>query len=362
MYQPPADHRVIGPTADDWAIYAKRKPRRVAKPARAANDNRLTADRMPALVRYRDEPDHPYEPLQSTWSVVPNGAVEVYEQDEGDEGEPEKLYHQELYLELKPSIEGILRSMREDWTWYKPSPEDYDGESVATIGTLRFSNGKTRERMFKTTADGKVGLFLSRMPTGAMLGASEELGAPRGPAGESSERMVISNRHLTQMVMRRDSSGNLISPPLEPRAFISKGETRSGPDLTPAQSRALIAQAIANTPNMPPVTICPPGIASGTARYSDQFVGMKPKPKSTAKSGAIGWVDFFTAGRERAEWLATMDQMDEGDRQVLDAAMSAETYADVGIAAGQSPEYARRKGGKLALVAANDNLAAHLAA
>lgn len=357
MYQPPADHRVIGPSADDWVHFAKRKPRRVAKPERAANDNRLIADRVPALVRYRDEPDHPYEPLQSNWTVTPSGIVEVYE--DGDEDHPERLYHQELDIEVRPSTREILRAMRGDWEWYAPAPDkEYEGEPVKEIGSLKFSNGKLRERMDKTV-DGKLATYLCAMPTGAILGVSEKNGGPKG-GGQAPEQTSISNTNLTLTLLRRDAGGSLLDPPPVARTFIKKGDVRGDIDLTPAESRAFIAQAIANTPVMPPVTVCPPGIASGTEMYSDQFIGMKPKP--SGKSSAIGWVDFYTAGRDRAEWLAALDDLDEATRQTLDAALSAKNYADVGTAAGQSPEYARRKGGKLALVAANDNLAAKLAA
>jgi hypothetical protein len=352
MYKPPADHRVVGPTADDWTFFAKPTRRRVSKPSGSANDNRLTADRVPALVRYRDEADHPFEPISSNWSVVPSGIVEVY--DEGDDDQPDPLYHQELEIEIRPSISEILRAMRGDWTWRKASPDDYDGEPVDSVGGLHFSNGKQRELMLKTR-DGKLATYLCEVPRGALLGAVEKNGGPRG-ASQAPDRIVISNENLTLTLLRRDQNRDLLDPPPKPRAFIPKGKVRGDKDLTPAESRALIASAIANTPVMPSVTICPPGIASGTKNYSDQFIGMKPKPKPTSNRGAIGWVDFYTGGRDRAEWLAVLDGLDGDTRQTLETAMTAENYTDVGMSVGQSPEYARRKGGKLALTAANDNL------
>jgi hypothetical protein len=208
--------------------------------------------------------------------------------------------------------------------------------------------------MLKTGPDGKVGAYLCQMTIGAMLGATEESGAPRG-ADEASGVAVISNLHLTRLLLRRDEKGELIEPPPAPHQFIPKGEMQPRATCTKEETRELIAQAIANTPVMPPVTKCPPGIASGTEKYSDQFVGMKPK--ASGKGGAISWVDFYTAGRDRAEWLAVLDELDAGDKAVLEAALSAENLAEVGEAAGQSREYARRKGGKMVLVAANDNLA-----
>jgi hypothetical protein len=356
MYQPPTDHQVIGPTADDWTFFAKRKRRRVAKPKRAANDNRLAADRVPALVRYREEPDHPYDPLASNWSVTSSGLTEVYD-DDADDDQQDPLYHQELETEIRPSIPEILRAMRGDWTWRKVSP-DYEGEPVESFGGLHFSNGKQRERMLKTR-DGKLATYLCEVPRGALLGAVEKNGGPRG-ASQTPDRVVVSNENLTLTLLRRDQNGDLLDPLPKPRVFIPKGNVRGDNDLTPAESRALIASAIANTLVMPPVTICPPGIASGAKNYSDQFIGMKPKPKPTSKGGAIGWVDFFSAGRDRSEWLAVLESLDGDTRQTLDGAMTAQNYTEVGMLVGQSPEYARRKGGKLALTAANDNLLAKM--
>jgi hypothetical protein len=347
--------REIGPTADDWAFYGNPRPRRVAKPVRAANDNRLDADRVPALVQYRNEPDHPYEPLQSNWSVTPAGVVEIEETD-GEDGPAVPLYNVELELEITPSTKQILKAMRGDWTWYEPDPEDPElGTPTESIGGLHFSNGEKRERMLKTGPDGKVATYLCKMPDGAMLGASEKVGAPKGGANQSSEQVTISNRNLTHLVMKRDDKGELLNPPPEPRKFITGGKVCRGKSLTAKESRVMIDEAIVNTKVMPAVTICPPGIASGTAKYSDQFIGMKPK--ASGKSGAIGWVDIYAAGKQREEWLATLDELDDGDKQALEAALSADNYAEVGEAVGQSSEYARRKGGRLVLVAANDNLA-----
>src|SRR5690606_38196568 len=146
-------------------------------------------------------------------------------------------------------------------------------------------------------------------------------------------------------------------PNVTKRGYIPSGRRRKGRSYSAAESRALIEQAIANTPVLPPVTKCPPGIASGTARYSEQFIAMKIG--STGKGGLNHWVERYTAGQEYEAWVAAHKSLSEKDRTVRDTALTAETLAEVGQAAGQSKMYAdKRSGWRRALIAPNDNLAA----
>jgi hypothetical protein len=61
---------------------------------------------------------------------------------------------------------------------------------------------------------------------------------------------------------------------------------------------------------------------------------------------------------ERDVWFDALQELKDRDREVLEAALEAKTYTDVGRSAGMSEEYSRRKGGRRALLSANDNLAA----
>ena len=79
---------------------------------------------------------------------------------------------------------------------------------------------------------------------------------------------------------------------------------------------------------------------------------------ANGESGSIQWQDVSITIENAAVWKAVLKALDDKDVAALDAAMSAQTLADVGEATGQAAEYARRKGGRRALIAANDNLAA----
>ena len=117
-------------------------------------------------------------------------------------------------------------------------------------------------------------------------------------------------------------------------------------------------EAFANTPVLPEVKHYPAGLPATRDLVSDHFIGMKVA--ATGQAGGAAWQDVSGAIVQREIWDAALSEMKGEDVAVLDKAMKAGTYAEVGAAAGQGEEYARRKGGKRALVAANDNLAASL--
>lgn len=293
--------------------------------------NPSLADQLSAVLTYRNTPDHTPEPIQSMWSVVPANDNAPAAKREG--------VRVEKLVKVTPSVEDIQRAMRGDWAW------NSDGKLVA-IGHLRFSDGKQTEPAMVRMADGTVERQWVRVRAGAMLGCTETI---TDEAGGKSQNVTISNAAFTERMG------------LPNRNFIPAKKRRKGKSLTSAESRALIDAAVANTAIMPSVTVCPPGVASGTAQYSDQFLGMKIG--STGKGGLIQWVDLYVAGLEHQQWMDAVKSLDTKDRLALDAAVSAGSLADVGVAVGQARKYAaHNKGGRRALIAANDNLAAAIKA
>lgn len=313
----------------------------------AANDNipSKLAEQLQALLEYRNRPDTPPDPLQSSWSTDPSTVI--IEQGVAEEDEFIERFAEDMLLEVTPSIKEIVRQMRTGEVVRNEAGQ------IVSIGTLRFSDGEKHERAYKRGLDGDVVAYMRKMPAGAMLGATEKIGGPH--AGGLPPTVTISNQNITALLLGRDEDGR----PKNYRGY-QQGvrNKRRGRSYTAEESRKLIAEAVANTKVMPEVTKCPPGLACGTARFSDQFIGLKIG--STGKGGAPNWVDFFMAGRDHEEWMESVADLDEKDVTVLSAAMSARSLRDVGMQVGQSPEYARRKGGKLALLAANDNLAEKL--
>lgn len=293
--------------------------------------NPSLADQLSAVLTYRNTPDHAPEPIQSNWSTVPANDNVPAAKREGAKVE--------TLVKVTPSVEDIQRAMRGDWVW------NSEGKLVA-IGHLRFSDGKQTEPAMVRVADGTIERQWVRVRAGAMLGSTETI---TDEAGGKSQNVTISNAAFAERMG------------LPNRNFIPAGRRRKGKSLTSAESRALIDAAIANTAVMPQVTVCQPGVASGTAQYSDQFLGMKIG--STGKGGLIQWVDLYVSGLEHQQWMDAVRSLDAKDRSTLDAAMVAGSLADVGVAVGQTRKYATyNKGGKRALLAANDNLAAAIKA
>ena len=298
---------------------------------RAANDNtpHTLADQLRALREHRNRPDHEPEPVVSNWMTEP----------ESNNGEPEVLadLHAERRHEIIPSISMIMRQCK------KPIRRSGNGKNspIVSIGKLRFSDGEQHERAHKRGPGGAVVAYPRKMPLGAMLGCREDDSKLRG-GGQGGREVETSNTEFSKLFG------------VEYRAPITGGIQRKGKDLTPKQSRELIAKAFANTPNMPPVTVCPPGLPTGTARASDCFIGCKIS--STGKGGAMNWEDVYSAKRDAEEYRKARDKLGEKTRKILEALLTAGTFTEIGVAAGQSEGYARYGGGRRALIAANDDL------
>lgn len=331
------------------------QPRRRVRRSRATVRGSL-AEGLEALLLYRNTPDSLPDPLKSNWSTDP--ADVIAEADFDENGAPIIVSDLDREREIRPSIAKILEEVK-DGAIVRAAPQKVRRGlrtpavgPITSIGRLRFSDGTARERVTMRTETG-IETTMATARQGALLGSSEDVGGVRG--GGSSAGATMSNTRTTAVYLGTDEA----KKPLHWRPFIP-GRKRDivRKDLTPTQSRALIAEFFACSPTIPPVTKCPPGVATGTARFADQFVGLVTG--STGKGGAPNWVDHFTAVRDREEMRRAIRGLDKVDADALEAAIQAKSFADVGVAAGQSREYARRKGGRRALIAANDNFASAL--
>lgn len=315
------------------------------------------AESLQMLMALRNTPDHLPAPVTSSWSIDPSSVVADLEIDDANPKAKSKDpndFSIEMLLGITPSLSRIRDAIENGDTLRGPPQKNVVTKKIAKrgpiveIGKLNFSDGSQTEQAHRVR-EGKLEAFRWTLPLGAMLRTSEKLKPHIG----GDAHATLSNRRLTGLIFNDDENGN----PNNWHSFTPKGGTRKGRDYTAEQSRTLIAEALANTKVMPTVTKCPPGVASGTARYSDQFVGVVTA--STGKGGAIQWVDVFEAIRNRQEWLSILNALDPKTTAVLGAALTARNFGEVGVAAGQSEKYARYGGGgKRALVAANDNLSA----
>lgn len=284
------------------------------------------AEQLQALLAYRNRPEGEYQPMQSNWTTTPAN----------DNADPEEMadMRTERRVNMRPTVDYIMKQVATD------DVERNETGQVIRIGKLRFSDGTQRERGYRLGIDGSAEPAMLRMPAGAMLGASEKQERALG-GDENPQEVAASNQYFEDMLGAK-------------HRHIPSGKPRLGKSYSHAESKAMIAEAYANTQALPAVTKCPPGLPSAGSRASDSFLGMQKA--SCADTGAIGWEDISTAMADRDIWAEALAELSERDRQTLDGASSARNYEDLGVTMGMSREYARRKGGKRRLRAANDNL------
>lgn len=301
------------------------------------------ADQLKGVLAYRSRPEteEPIQPVQTNWRTLA-----------ANDNDPEEIsdLSQDRKRIITPSIAEIMRQVDDGPVVRNEgiattlggviNKRLTAGQTVA-IGRLAFSDGTQTEPAYRNTLDGKLERYAARMPTGAMLNSRDTsdvaLGSGTTDHGGSNS--------FFQSVFRT-----------EPHQYVTSGKRRKGQNFTNDEAQAMLDAAIANTIEMPTVTKCPDGLPYGTARVADNFIGMKKTTKGNG--GSIAWQDLSTLMSERESWAAVMAELDQEDKGVLDFTMRAKTLTEVGQSAGMSHEYARRKGGKRRLMAANDNLMA----
>ncbi|PWL18837.1 hypothetical protein DKP76_07180 [Falsochrobactrum shanghaiense] len=288
------------------------------------------ADQLQALKAYRSRPEEKFEPLQTNWAVA----------TANDNADPEEVADMRYERDWRqtPSVQEIMRQVATD-----DIERNSDGQ-IVRIGRLRFSDGRLTEKGYVTGIDGEVIQADIRMPAGAMMGMRDK--PDRVSGGDANPQEIkASNQYFEDMLSTA------------PHRYIPNGKRRNGENYTAEQSKAILAEAYANT-DMEKVTYThfPKGLPCGSPKAADSFLGMR---KTTcAGGGGEKWEDTLSAMIDRDVWFDALQELKDRDRDALDAALEAKTYKDVGQSIGMAGEYSRRKGGKRALLAANDNLAA----
>lgn len=292
------------------------------------------ADQLSAFRKFITEPDHRPEPVQTNWSVAP-----------ANDNDPEDLaeMHAERHWDISPSVEQIMRQVKRG-----PVVRN-DRGLIVQIGSLRFSDGTQTETGFKLTVDGKVVSHQFTMPAGAMLRTTDKERAVRG--GEDAAEEAASNRYFGAP-KKPDDPGGLF------QAEFSKPKKRTGRTQrighqAKADARQMLADAIVNTPVMPAVTKCPDGFPAGPRCLAHLWPGLVKT--ATGGGGASGWEDIVSQRERRNEWHRWVDGLKPVDREVLEAARTARTFAEV--SPGGTSRGARKRGKRM-LIAVNDNLMA----
>lgn len=286
------------------------------------------ASAMSALLAYRNRPEGDPVPVKTNWSLVAS-----------NDNEPEvvaDMGYERIQL-TTPSVAEIMRQAATG------DVERNESGQVIRIGRLRFSNGSQVERGYKTGPGGEVIAAEIRMPAGAMLGCQDRQHTPVG-GGDNPQEVAASNTYFNDMFG------------VTPRRRIParKGKKRNGPGFGRVEAKAMLAEAYANTPKLPPITKCPPGLPSAGSRIADSFAGMRKTGKGD--TGSTAWESVATALVDREIWAEALAELSERDRKALDAVAHgrAKTLAD--IEPGGHEKAASRRGKRL-LRAANDNLA-----
>lgn len=292
------------------------------------------AGAMSVLMAYRTRPEGELVPVQTNWTTVVAN----------DNANPEEItdFRTERRIRILPTVEEIMRQVA------TADIERNDVGQIVRIGKLRFSDGTQVEAGHKYGPGGELAATKVRMPSGAMLGSTENEARTLG-GDENPIEVTASNNYFADafgVAMRRRIAG---------------GKRSRRTQQTHAEAKEALAAAYANTPNLPPVTACPPGLPSAGSKVADSFLGMKKAAKGD--SGSAGWQDACTALVDREIWARAIDELSERDRVALNmvAHGRARTYEEVGVAVGQTATYAnKRSGGRRALQRANDNLQKNL--
>ncbi|MBZ9921472.1 hypothetical protein LB579_27635 [Mesorhizobium sp. BR1-1-7] len=272
-----------------------------------------------ALLAYRNRPEGPIEPVKTNWSVIP-----------ANDNNPEDVV--DLGIErswrITPSVAEIMASVA------TKEVARNDRDQIVRIGKLRFSDGEQTERAYCYGPEGKLMQYDARLPVGAMMGTRDKPDSQLGGTGYTERATVLSNSYYAEVF------------DVDYPQYVKAGKRKRGDVLiTPEEQRELLAGPL------PPITVCQPGLPTGSERVADSFIGLRKGKKG--ESGAIGWEDIAMSKVHREVWEETLAYLSQQDVETLDAALDARTLAD--IAPGGHKRSAQRRG-KRDLRVANDNL------
>jgi len=293
-------------------------------------------EQLTGLLRLVNEPDHDPEPIQTNWSTQLVDQLNVEDLDG---------LTSERHWDISPSVDEIMRQVA-----LGPEVKNEAGQ-IVRIGTLRFSDGTHTELAYKRAVDGSVVQRRITMPAGAMLGTIDKERDERG--GDDYYEVKSSNEYFSAEKTEANEVGGLFQAAIAGTVKRTTKRPRTGPK-TKADERQWLADAITNTPVMPPVKKLPLGFPAAPSKLADLFPGLVKT--MGGDSGSQGWADVVSEKERRDDFYRWVDGLKEEDRAALAAAKTAKTLA--ALAPEHSNERTARRHGKRRLIAANDNLMA----
>lgn len=295
-----------------------------------------------------------FSALATNWSLVPAN----------DNVPPEDGFGNEREVQYEPSIQLIMESAARIETRERAEPSmlnpmknreihsiptggsveygaytDDDGQKqkcIVRIGSLRFSDGSQKEKGQKLVFDDAVDAEI-RMPIGAMLGCNEKSARDKGAEIDETG----SNAHYRWMVRGKSAKQPKKKDRLKKRVVMSKME-----------ARAMLAEAIKNTPVMPEVKRAPDGFPYGPTALRQLFIaGRKGK---NGETGSQAWEDIAVESENKKQFEIALESLLDSDVRILADAVDAKSLAQLGEARGYKGRHAVDAGRSL-LRAANDN-------
>jgi hypothetical protein len=249
-------------------------------------------------------------------------------------------------------VHGIISGGDVEYGLYVRSYIDENGDrqekkhkTITRIGRLRFSDGSQTERGHKISM-GEVVSAQIEMPVGAMLGCREKATRDKGAVQDPVELACT----MDYFAGKNEPPG-LFDAQSPGRVKKRERSGHTGPK-TKEEARLWLADAIANTPVMPPVTKCTDGFPAGPRNLADLFPGLVKV--ATGDSGAQAWDGIASELEERNEWYAILQGMKDEHVEALTRATKARSLQELGEIRGYSGKYAIEAGRRL-LIAANDD-------
>ncbi|WP_421579954.1 hypothetical protein [Shinella sp. M31] len=374
--------------ADDIEILATivGKPKKEKRPRHrdlAQLDAILAFHRRPDGVAEAVQPE-PAAPVKTNWSLTPANDNRAPEDGSGREQAVEYIpsipaieaamgtiemryraepmmkcsevmglvYHEWESRRAGREVHGIVTGGDVEYGWHVTNRIDENGDqhekkhrTITRIGRLRFSDGTQTERGEKLSM-GQVVASRIEMPVGAMLGCREKATRDKGAVQDPVELAYT----MDYFAGKNDPPG-LFDAQLAGRVKKKPRSFHTGPK-TKEEARQWLADAIANTPVMPPVKKCTDGFPAGPRNLADLFPGLVKV--ATGGSGSQAWDGIASALEERNEWHAVLQGMKEEHVETLTRASNARSLRELGEIRGSKGKYAIAAGRRL-LIAANDN-------
>jgi hypothetical protein len=327
--------------------------------------HRGLSERLASLLTWRAA-SRPTVELVTNWRLVPkNGERGADEEDiPEEEDEPQRQLERDRLMDTRPNVKqmlqmfgdgldidrgtGVRRTQPSQW----PTKEQKVPGPAIRINGLRFSNGAAEESCYVLKA-GRVVWGKVKMPTGSLMfyGAApgrrgfrtvDKFTEMRGP-DDDEDRSVSAKEEL-------DVSNAFWATELrtQPHRYIPSDRRRRRKRI---MSQADQIQLLADNDNWPPVTKYPAGLPCGQKRAADAFLG--GCHASTGNCGSVGNPHPVMDRLEAEEIRASIS---EADRCVLDKALTAQTFEDIGKFVGKTGKNAERVG-KQALLDATGRLA-----